>query len=89
MKRRLAQAALVALLAWGTLTGLASATPAGTANLDTTADRVFGQPDFISNIDNNGGLNANSLDLPRGVALDAQRNLYVVDSNNSRVLEYD
>jgi NHL repeat len=62
------------------------------ANLDTTADRVFGQPGFTSSTINNGALSAHSLNFPTGVALDAQSaqgNLYVADSFNSRVLEYD
>ncbi|MEP7359791.1 MAG: NHL repeat-containing protein, partial [Anaerolineales bacterium] len=59
------------------------------ANLDTTADRIFGQPDFIHNTVNNGGLSATSLYANSGVALDAQGNLYVADTNNNRVLEYD
>ena len=59
------------------------------ATTDAVADRVFGQPDFTSNIPNNGGVSANSLLYPFAVALDAQGNLYVADSSNSRVLEYD
>jgi sugar lactone lactonase YvrE len=54
-----------------------------------TADRVLGQPDFTHNTPNNGGLIAKSLNYPTGVALDAQGNLYVADSSNNRVLEYD
>jgi sugar lactone lactonase YvrE len=53
------------------------------------ASRVFGQPDFTSNTANNGGLKADSLNLPSGVALNAQGNLYVADNNNNRVLEYN
>ena len=56
---------------------------------DHTADRVFGQPDFSSGSINNGGVSAHSLNGPTGVALDAQRNLYVADGINHRVLEYD
>jgi sugar lactone lactonase YvrE len=56
---------------------------------DTTADRVFGQPDFKSNTINNGGVSAESLSNPAGLALDAQGDLYVADTNNNRVLEYD
>jgi sugar lactone lactonase YvrE len=56
---------------------------------DRTADRVFGQPDFTSNTANNGGVSANSLYNPIGVALDTQGNLYVTELSNSRVLEYD
>jgi sugar lactone lactonase YvrE len=56
---------------------------------DANADHVFGQPDFIHNAANNGGIGAGTLDVPRGVALDPQGNLYVSDTFNNRVLEYD
>ena len=46
------------------------------ADLDTTADRVFGQPDFTTR----GGLGDQSLFFPQGMALDRQGNLYVADS---------
>ena len=52
------------------------------------ADLVMGQPDFISGKANNGGLNADSLDFPTGVAVDLSGNLYVADSGDNRVLEY-
>ena len=55
----------------------------------TTADRVFGQPDMTSNTYNNGGVGASSVTSPFGLAADAQGNLYVADSGNNRVLEYD
>jgi sugar lactone lactonase YvrE len=56
---------------------------------DTTADRVFGQPDFNHNNDNHSSPNATGLDNPFGVALDGQGRLFVPDTNNNRVLEYD
>ena len=37
---------------------------------------------------NNGGLSANSLSYARGVAVDANDNLYIVDGGNHRVLFY-
>jgi sugar lactone lactonase YvrE len=83
------------LFCWITVTAvmfggwLAAEVPAQAANLDTTADRVFGQPDFTHNTANNGGLSANSLNTPSNVALDSQGNLYVADIVNSRVLEYN
>jgi sugar lactone lactonase YvrE len=56
---------------------------------DTTADSVFGQGGSFTSADlNNGGLNANSLAHPLGVAVDASDNLYVTDGSNNRVLEY-
>jgi sugar lactone lactonase YvrE len=56
---------------------------------DTVADRVVGQPDFVSEEENNGGLSATSLRYPSGVAVDADGNLWVADSGNNRVVEYD
>ena len=58
------------------------------------ADLVIGQPDFISSACNNGGLSASSLctslfSSGAGIAVDALGNLYVADSGNSRVLEYN
>ena len=57
---------------------------------DTTADMVFGQHgSFTSNISNDGGLSADSLGFPEAVAVDGGGNLYVSDSGNNRVLEYN
>jgi len=56
---------------------------------DRTADQVFGQPDFASGAVNNGGVSADSLFFPFGVALDVFGTLYVADTFNSRVLAYD
>jgi hypothetical protein len=53
------------------------------------ASRVFGQPDFKSYLPNNGGVSASSLSEPFALALDYPGNLYVADSVNHRVLEYD
>jgi sugar lactone lactonase YvrE len=50
------------------------------------ADLVIGQPDFFSQFI---GLGAMSLNGPQAVAVDAAGNLYVADTNNSRVLEYN
>ena len=50
--------------------------PAGS----TTATRVYGQiGSFTTDSANNGGVSANSLDNPTGVALDSSGNLYVAD----------
>lgn len=62
----------------------------------TTADRVYGQPDFAGNTPNNGGVSAESLncqgglrdEVACGIALDPTGGLYVADSNNNRVLHY-
>ena len=54
------------------------------------ASRVFGQGgSFTTNGANQGGLSASTLWSPTGVALDASNRLYVADSGNNRVLEYD
>src|SRR5208283_658082 len=53
------------------------------------ANLVIGQPDFFSSSPNNGGASARSLNQPMGVAVDSKGNLYVADTANSRVLEYD
>ena len=50
--------------------------PAGS----TTATRVYGQGgSFTTNTANKGGISANSLYYPHGVALDGSGNLYVAD----------
>src|SRR5664280_632792 len=55
----------------------------------TTATRVYGQGgSFTTNNPNNGGVSANSLYGPYGVALDSSGNLYVADAENRRVLFY-
>jgi hypothetical protein len=54
----------------------------------TTADRVYGQPDFTSNDSNYGGENASTLYLPTGVAVDRGGGLYVADTLNNRVLYF-
>src|SRR5208283_5198988 len=57
---------------------------------NTTANKVFGQGgSFSSGFCDGGGLSANSLCDPFGVALDASGNLYVADEGNGRVLEYN
>src|SRR6185369_10663431 len=44
---------------------------------------------FTSGFCNDPGLTKDTLCLPSGVAADGAGNLYVSDSNNSRVLEYN
>ena len=59
--------------------------PAGT----TTATVVYGHMgSFTSNTPNDGGISANSLSEPYKLTLDSSNNLYVVDTNNNRVLFY-
>ncbi len=52
------------------------------------ASLVLGQPDFVSNIANNGGISATSLYDPLGMAFDISGNLWVADQTNNRILEY-
>jgi hypothetical protein len=64
--------------------------PASSAPGDGTADRVFGQGgSFTSGQCNLGGASAGSLCNSSRAAVDSAGNLYVVDSANIRVLEYN
>src|SRR5262245_40645634 len=59
--------------------------PAGS----TTATRVYGQfGSLVTSFANTGGVSANSLSGPRGLAIDNLDSLYVADTNNNRVLHY-
>lgn len=64
-----------------------------TGTLPQPANLVFGQgstgKNFTAGGCNQGGVSANSLCGPLGVVLDAHNNLYIGDSANNRVLEYD
>ena len=54
------------------------------------ANLVFGQGGNLSiGLANNGGINSNSLNMPVGLALDGQGNLYIADVVTHRVLEYN
>jgi Calx-beta domain/NHL repeat len=56
---------------------------------NTTADKVWGQGgSFLTNQANNGGVSADSLRLPRAVALNSDGGLYVADTENHRVLYF-
>jgi sugar lactone lactonase YvrE len=74
------------VLGWSDVTKLVSG---------AAADIVIGQPDFHSHLCDDGtaagdmgGVGADSLCGPAGVAVDSSGNLYVADSLNNRVLEY-
>jgi sugar lactone lactonase YvrE len=57
---------------------------------NTHADTVFGQNgQFNSGTCNTGGVSANSLCSPQGLTVDSAGNLWVADSGNFRVLEYN
>jgi sugar lactone lactonase YvrE len=62
--------------------------PAG-ASTGSAASAVFGQPNLTSGGANNPNLGPSSLVGPIGVAVDADGNVYISDSGNNRVLEYD
>ncbi len=56
---------------------------------ETTATVVYGQlGSFVTATANNGGVSANSLSSPDGVALEADGDLYIADNGNQRVLFY-
>ena len=56
---------------------------------DFAASAVFGQGgSFITSAANEGGLSADSLYSPQGVAIDASGNLFVADVNNNRALVF-
>ena len=57
---------------------------------DTTADFVFGQNgSFAATARNGGGTTADSLSQPAGVAVDETGTVYIADTGNNRVLEYN
>jgi sugar lactone lactonase YvrE len=61
----------------------------GSDPIDNLADGIIGQPDYISNTANHGGLSASSLFMPMGVKINAGNRLYVADTGNQRVLVFD
>jgi hypothetical protein len=68
------------VLAWANAVAFASGAP---------ADRVIGQSNPYQGACNPTGVSASSLCNPRAVAVDASGNLYVADTGNHRVLEFD
>jgi len=62
-----------------------------TGSGDTSADQVWGQGGSFGTMTCNSGgtVSATNLCSPTKVALDASANLYVADTNNNRVLEYN
>jgi hypothetical protein len=56
---------------------------------NSSADRVYGQPNFTSNADDYNAITASTLEGPAGIAVGPSDELYVADWYNSRVLKYD
>ncbi len=53
------------------------------------SDYVVGQPDFLTTTANSGAsATAKTLNTPQGIAVNADGNLFIVDSGNNRVLIY-
>ncbi|MGC1677410.1 MAG: choice-of-anchor D domain-containing protein [Candidatus Binataceae bacterium] len=62
----------------------------GTQIVDPTASIVLGQgASFVTGTPNTGAIGAGSLNLPQGAAIDQAGDLYVADTANNRVLEYN
>ncbi|MBI1299542.1 hypothetical protein GC175_31845 [bacterium] len=57
--------------------------------LDSEADGIIGQPDYVSNSPNHSGVGATGLNHPTGLKMDAGSRLFVADSHNHRVLVFD
>jgi sugar lactone lactonase YvrE len=55
----------------------------------SAAEAVLGQPDFVTNTANTGGLSASTMNLPIRVYVDAGGRLWVSDYNNHRILRFD
>lgn len=53
------------------------------------AVQVFGQSDFATAVQNNGGTSNTSLSNPDGIAVDSNGNIYVIDRNLHRVLIFN
>jgi len=70
------------VLGWKSVDALVNGAP---------ADLVIGQPDFLTSIPQcaNSAVGRATLCNPIALAVDPSGNLYVADSGNSRVLEYD
>jgi hypothetical protein len=61
-----------------------------TAFVDQEAANLeIGQPDFITAVCSNGGVNAQTLCNPTSVAVNSVGNLYVAHTGNNRLLEYN
>jgi sugar lactone lactonase YvrE len=55
----------------------------------SSAEAVFGQPDFTTRTANTGGISASTMNNPNSVSVDANGRLWVADRDNHRVLRFD
>lgn len=55
----------------------------------SAAEAVLGQPDFVTNTTNTGGVSAASMNRPYSVYVDAAGRLWVADLSNARVVRFD
>ncbi|PJA15529.1 hypothetical protein CO112_03570 [Candidatus Dojkabacteria bacterium CG_4_9_14_3_um_filter_150_Dojkabacteria_WS6_41_13] len=56
---------------------------------NASANIAIGQSDFTSGTANNGGVSNKSLNGPRGIVVDNNENLFIVDAYNHRALMFD
>lgn len=50
------------------------------------ADLVLGQPDMVSNLENNGGVSVNSLSSPTAIHFTKNQNMWITDTGNQRII---
>ncbi len=87
VKKLMISTSLLLLLLSGLAPGMAGIALAPL--YDRYADAVLGQPDFIAYQANNGGVSAQSLNKPGGIAIHLPSGrLYVADTFNNRVLSW-
>lgn len=55
----------------------------------SSAEAVFGQPDYVTRTANTGGISASSMNNPNAVSVDANGRLWVADRDNNRILRFD
>ncbi|MFZ4621534.1 MAG: fibronectin type III domain-containing protein [Bacteroidota bacterium] len=55
----------------------------------SSAEAVFGQPDYVTRTANTGGISASSMNNPNAVYVDAAGRLWVADRDNNRILRFD
>ncbi len=55
----------------------------------SSAEAVFGQPDYTTRTANTGGISASTMNNPNALYVDANGRLWVADRDNHRVLRFD